>query len=81
MENTNESIHGHQVMEMMATSNKAFIKSALIEEIASKFGTDARFHTCMDSDLTADDLIDFLSAKGKLVESAEGLSMTKEHIC
>jgi len=77
----NESIHGHQVMEMMAQSEKTYTKQALKSEIALKFGDDARFHTCMGSDLTADDLIEFLATKGKFVESAEGISMPEEHLC
>lgn len=81
MQNTNESIHGHQVMEMMAESDKAFSKQALKVAIASQFGEDARFHTCTSNDLTSEDLIDFLASKGKFIESAEGLSMAKEHIC
>ncbi|WP_022943002.1 DUF2492 family protein, partial [Psychromonas hadalis] len=33
-----ESIHGHQVMEMMATAEKSYSKEALKAEIAIKFG-------------------------------------------
>ncbi len=76
-----ESIHGHQVMEMMATAEKIYSKAELKSEIANKFGADARFHTCMGSDLTADDLIDFLASKGKFVESDQGVSMPQEHLC
>ena len=76
-----ESIHGHQVMEMMAMSGKTFTKLALKSEIATKFGEDARFHVCMDSDLTADDLIEFLTSKGKFVESEEGISMPGDNLC
>ncbi|WP_022943253.1 YecH family metal-binding protein [Psychromonas hadalis] len=76
-----ESIHGHQVMEMMATAEKSYSKEALKAEIAIKFGEDARFHTCMGSDMTADDLIVFLASKGKFVESEQGIRLPKEHLC
>ncbi len=76
-----ESVHGHQVIEMMATAGKSYSKAELKSEIANKFGEDARFHTCMGSDLTADDLIEFLASKGKFVESEEGVSMPQEHLC
>jgi probable metal-binding protein len=76
-----ESIHGHQVMEMMATSGKNYSKAALISEIATKFGDDASFYTCMNSDLSAHELIDFLTSKGKFVESDQGISMPKNHLC
>ena len=77
----NESIHGHQVMEMIAKSKKTYTKQTLKLEIATEFGDNARFHTCMESDLTAGGLIEFLAAKGKFVESEEGLSMPEEHLC
>jgi len=76
-----ESIHGHQVMEMMATAEKSYSKVELKSEIANKFGVDARFHTCMGSDLSADDLIEFLASKGKFVESEEGVRLPQEHLC
>jgi probable metal-binding protein len=76
-----ESIHGHKVMEMMATSEKSYSKQALKLEIATQFGEEARFHTCMGSDLTADDLIEFLASKGKFVESEEGISMPEDNLC
>lgn len=76
-----ESIHGHQVMEMMAESEQNYSKTQLKTDIADRFGEDARFHTCMGSDLTADDLIEFLASKGKFVESEEGISMPKDHLC
>ena len=76
-----ESIHGHQVMEMMATAEKSYSKQSLKSEIATKFGENARFHTCMGSDLTAEDLIEFLASKGKFIESDEGISMPEEHLC
>lgn len=70
-----QSIHGHQVMEMMSTSGKNYSKVELKSEIARTFGEDARFHTCMDSDLTAGELISFFVSKGKFVESDLGVSM------
>ena len=76
-----ESIHGHQVMKMMAESEKNYSKSDLTAEIAAQFGGDARFHTCKHCDLTADALIDFFTAKGKFVESEAGLHMPKNNLC
>ena len=77
----NESIHGHQVMEMMAESQQTYNKQSLKLAIATKFGENARFHTCMGNDLTSVDLIEFLAAKGKFIESAEGIKMPEEHLC
>ena len=76
-----EPIHGHKVMEMMAKSAKTYTKAALKADIAANFGENARFHTCMNSDLTADGLISFLAEKGKFVESEDGLHMPEEYLC
>jgi probable metal-binding protein len=76
-----QSIHGHQVMEIVADSEIIYTKQALIAEISAQFGEDARFHTCMDSDLTADQLILLLSSKGKFVETSEGISLSEAHHC
>lgn len=76
-----ESIHGHLVMEMMAKSAKTYTKAELKAQIAAQFGENSRFHTCMDSELTADALIDFLAAKGKFVESEQGIHMPESHLC
>ena len=77
----NQSIHGHQVMEMMAETEKTYTKQTLKAEIANSFGENARFHTCMGSDLSADQLIEFLASKGKFVESSEGVKMPEAHLC
>ncbi|TEW54972.1 DUF2492 family protein [Psychromonas sp. RZ22] len=76
-----ESIHGHEVIEMIATSERTYTKQALKLEIATKFGDHARFHTCMGSDLTADELIAFLTSKGKFIESNEEIHMSENHTC
>jgi probable metal-binding protein len=76
-----KSIHGHQVMQMMADSGKTYTRSELQLQIALNFGADARFHTCMDSDLSSADLVGFLTAKGKFVESEQGISLATEDLC
>ncbi len=62
-----ESIHGQQLMEMMAKSAKIYSKSELKAEIAAQFGPDA--------------LIDFLLAQGKFVESEAGIKMPENQLC
>ena len=66
---------------MMAKSAKTYSKLDLKVAIAAKFGENARFHTCMHNDLTADALIDFLAAKGKFIESEEGIRMPENNLC
>jgi probable metal-binding protein len=77
----NQSIHGHQVMEMVEVSDRAYTKQTLESEMLAQFGNKARFHTCMDSDMTAAQLIDFFMSKGKFVESNEIISLSTQHSC
>ena len=76
-----ESIHGHQVMQMMLGSEQGFTRESLKAAIAERFGDDARFHTCSAKEMDADALIDFLTARGKFVEKEKGFNTSKEKIC
>ena len=75
------TIHGHEVLEMMLDSNQAFTKPGLIAAIRSKFGPEARFHTCSANGLSAEELVDFLEAKGKFVPRQGGFQTAPELIC
>lgn len=57
------SIHGHEVLDMM--DGNVYTESSLLDAIHKKFGTEARFHTCSNSDMNAKQLIAFLKVKGK----------------
>lgn len=68
----NNSIHGHEVIQMMVESGLTFTKTSLCEAIVTKFGAEARFHTCSADGLTPEGLIDFLDSKGKLTQVPGG---------
>ncbi len=78
-----ESIHGHEVMQMMIDSSESFTKESLETAIISKFGTDARFHTCSAENLTPRELVDFLESRGKFTDTdeGEGFKTSPEQIC
>lgn len=59
-------IHGHEVLHMME-GNAYASKQELIEAIQARFGKDERYYTCSATDMTAAELVDFLSAKGKFM--------------
>ncbi|MCL2872568.1 MAG: YecH family protein [Betaproteobacteria bacterium] len=81
MENNAASVHGHEVMKMMAASGKTWTRDSLVVAIHQKFGTGARFHTCSSDNMTADELIDFLDARGKFIDRGEGFTTDEGHIC
>lgn len=77
-----ESIHGHDVMHMIADAGRAYSKAGLIAEIGTKFGENARFHTCSAEGMTAAELVDFLIDRGKFQSSDEqSLTLDTSAIC
>ena len=76
-----ESIHGHDVIEMIQTAGHPFSRVGLVTAITEKFGANARFHTCSAEDMTADGLVDFLVAKGKFFAGSNSLALDPSKIC
>ena len=66
---------------MMVELNRSFTRDSLRAAIHERFGPDARFFTCSAQDMTADELMDFLEARGKFVPQEGGFSTTADHIC
>lgn len=77
----NKQIHGHEVLEMMVNSGRGYSRESLRQSILERFGPEARFHTCSADDMTADELIDFLAARGKFVEATAGFRADPARIC
>ncbi len=76
-----EMIHGHQVMQMMMQSGKAYTAESLVADIVASFGPEARFYTCSAENLTPAELVQFLQAKGKFVSREEGFSTSADLMC
>jgi len=76
-----ESVHGHEVMHMMANSGLSYNRQSLLSAIHENFGIETRFHTCSAENMDADALIDFLEARGKFVDMGDGFSTPREKIC
>ena len=66
---------------MMLASGKTYTRESLVREIVEKFGAETRFHTCSAEDLTAEQLVDFLDSKGKLVRQPGGLQTSADLMC
>lgn len=75
------SVHGHEVMNLMLEMGGGFSKESLKEAIIARFGADARYHTCSAQEMTAEELIDFLSTKDKFVETENGFNTQADLIC
>lgn len=62
--------HAHEILHMMEGNSYAD-KEALIAAIVSRFGAEARFHTCSVEGYDARQIVDFLAAKGKFKPAGE----------
>ena len=76
-----QSVHGHEILEMMISSGKSYTKETLEKEIIEKFGSDTRFYTCSAENMTARDLIFFLEKRGKFIDGNDGFFTQPEKIC
>jgi len=74
-------VHGHEVMQMMLELDRSFTRDSLREAIYKRFGPHTRFFTCSAQDMTADQLIDFLEARGKFVGNSAGFNTAPDRIC
>lgn len=75
------SFHGHEVMQMMLQSGKIYTRETLIQDIEEVFGKEATFHTCSAINMTADELIDFLDSRGKILPMDQGFTTDPSKIC
>lgn len=76
-----QSIHGHEVLEMILAAKQPFTQESLEQAIHQTFGKEARFHTCSAQDMTARQLIQFLESRGKFISEGSGFRTAREKIC
>ena len=76
-----ESIHGHEVLEMILASKTPFTSESLVKAIDERFGKNARFHTCSAENMTARELVVFLEERGKFVPQGAGFTTVREKMC
>lgn len=75
-----ESIHGHEVLNMMIESGEQYSNASLEAAITARFGEQARFHTCSAADMTAGELVAFLAAKESLLQRRRLLYARKQDL-
>lgn len=75
------SIHGHEVLNMMLDSDTGYSEKSLEQAIISKFGEQARFHTCSAQGMTAGELVLFLAERGKFIPQQDGFTTHESKIC
>ena len=76
-----DSIHGHEVLNMMIASGEQYSVESLEAAIHARFGEKARFHTCSAENMTAGELVAFLRNKGKFIPLESGFTTEESKIC
>jgi len=63
---TKEAVYGHEILAVVATSADPWPVEELRKAVATKFGTGAVYCNCAGNRFDFDELLGFLSSKGKL---------------
>lgn len=74
-------IHGHDVLHLLLEANPPLTRPQLAEEATRLWGPDARFHTCSAFDMTLNELLAFLVARGKIADVRGTLVADITKIC
>ncbi len=81
MSTETSSVHGHEVLDLIAAANPPLTRSAFEAEAQRRWGADARYHTCSVAGMTLGELVHFLLSHGKVVERNGQLATDPSKIC
>jgi probable metal-binding protein len=60
------AIHGHEIIDLIATHPDGIRLSQLAETVTERFGKSVTFHTCSTMNMDLDSLLAFLEARDKV---------------
>jgi len=60
------AVHGHDIIDLVATHPDGIRLSQLMEIVNERFGKTATFHTCSAAGMDLDGLLHFLEARDKV---------------
>jgi probable metal-binding protein len=72
-----DSIHGHELLHLVLNAGTPVTRS----EMAEHFGEESLFHTCSARNMSLDQLIDFLTQRGKITRVDGGYLAHRESMC
>jgi probable metal-binding protein len=62
------SVHGHEIIKLVHEADPPLTSAELPQRIAERFGDDVEFHACAGGGMSLDEILVFLSERGKVVE-------------
>jgi probable metal-binding protein len=60
------AIHGHDIIDLVATYPDGIRLSQLMEVVNERFGKSSTFHTCSAAGMDLDELLHFLESRDKV---------------
>ena len=72
--------HGHEILHMME-GNSYETKEELVKAIIEHFGAEEKFHTCSKEGMNAEELVSFLTERGKFKPAQKGFTVDTTKIC
>jgi len=76
-----ESIHGHEIIDLVSSNPDGLSTAQLTETVAKQFGGMPRFYTCCAENLTLDELLEFLHAGHKIRIAGDSVYPGKSPAC
>lgn len=74
-----EQLHAHEVLHMM--EGNSYSESSLKDAIKEKFGQDQLFYACSADNMNIDELVVFLTMKGKFKPMDDGFTVDSSKVC
>lgn len=75
-----ESVHGRHVLQMVIASERSWSRAELQQALVEEFG-EVPFHTCSAQGMSTDELIELFLTKGKMIETADGITVDLSKMC
>jgi probable metal-binding protein len=74
-------IHGHAILEHLIEAGGVLSLSALRAFAQATHGSDATYHTCSASQMSFDQLLEFLATRNKVTILGEQVTVHAENLC
>lgn len=76
-----EPLHAHEVLNLVVNNPGKFTVDSLKEEVNNRFGSEAQFTNCSGYLFDFDQLLQFLTSRGKIEIQESGIVPVRHNIC
>jgi probable metal-binding protein len=75
------TIHIHEILDIIYSSGKTFTISSLKEEVQNIYGEDVLFMSCSDHHFGIEDMVHFMLSRGKIDIKGETIFPAGDSFC